>query len=136
MQWVSGQIFQIFKSMHTSLLELKFITLMDFQDYKCFTISNYKSATDIPIFFVTIDQMEKMESGYLCEVLHFILKKRHGTPLVKLPVDLADVDNEASLDLLRVLFKHCKCRITIITRITPPVSSLPCLSYIGCSYFK
>ena len=78
---------------------------MDFQDYKCFTISNYKSAT-IPLFFVTIDQMEKMESGYLCEVLHFLLKKRHGTPLVKLPVDLVDVDNEASLDLLCALFKH------------------------------
>ena len=53
--------------------------------------------------------MERVESGYLCEVLHFLLKKRHGTPLVKLPVDLVDVDNEASLDLLCALFKHCEC---------------------------
>ena len=87
---------------------------MDFQEItnaSHFTSSNYKSATGTCIF-VTIDQMERMESGYLCEVLHFLLKKRHGTPLVKLPVDLVDVDNEASLDLLCALFKHCKCRIT------------------------
>ena len=56
--------------------------------------------------------MKRMESDYLCEVLDFLLKKRHGTPLVKLPVDLVDVDNEASLDLLCAVFKHCKCRIT------------------------
>ena len=50
-----------------------------------------------------------MESGYLCEVLHFLLKERHGTSLVKLPVDLVEVDNEASLNLLCALFKHCEC---------------------------
>ena len=54
--------------------------------------------------------MKRMKSDYLCEVLDFLLKKRHGTPLVKLPVDLVDVDNEASLDLLCALFKHCKCK--------------------------
>ena len=53
-----------------------------------------------------------MECSYLCEILHFLLKKRHGTPLVKLTVDIVDLDNEASLDLLCALFKHCKCRIT------------------------
>ena len=57
---------------------------------------------------VTVDQMKNMESGYICEVLHFLLKKRHGTPFVKMPVDLVDVDNEASLDLLSALFKHCE----------------------------
>ena len=61
-------------------------------------------------FFVTVDQMKRIESGYLCEVLHFLLNKRYGTPLVKLSVDLVDVDNEASLDLLCALFKHCKCQ--------------------------
>ena len=50
----------------------------------------------------------EIKSGYLCEVLHFLLKERHGTPLVKLPVDLVEVDNEASLDLLCALFKHCE----------------------------
>ena len=54
----------------------------------------------------TVDQMRRMECSYVCEVLHFLLKKRHGTPLVKLPVDLVNVDNEASLDLLCALFKH------------------------------
>ena len=53
--------------------------------------------------------MEKMESGYLCEVLHYLLIDRLGTPLVKIPVDLVDVDHEAALDLLYALFKHCKC---------------------------
>ena len=47
-----------------------------------------------------------MKSDYACEVLHFLLRERHGTPLVKLPVDLVDLDNEASLDLLCALFKH------------------------------
>ena len=58
--------------------------------------------------FITVDQMKKMESGFVCEVLHFLLKKssRYGTPLVKFPVDLVEMDNEASLDLLRALFKH------------------------------
>ena len=28
---------------------------------------------------------------------------------MKLPVDLVEVDNEASLDLLCALFKHCEC---------------------------
>ena len=50
-----------------------------------------------------------MESGYLCEILDFLMRERHGTPLVKLPVDLVEVDNEASLDLLCALFKHCEC---------------------------
>ena len=52
--------------------------------------------------------MERMESGYVCEVLHFLLKERLGTPLVKLGVDLVNMDNEASLDLLCALFKHCE----------------------------
>ena len=51
-----------------------------------------------------------MNCSYVCEVLHFLLKERYGTPLVKLPVDLVDVDNEASLDLLSALFEHCKCK--------------------------
>ena len=50
-----------------------------------------------------------MECGYACEVLHFLLKKRIGTQLVKLSVDLVDVDNKASLDLLCALFKHSEC---------------------------
>ena len=50
----------------------------------------------------------EMKSDYLCEVLHFLLKERHGTPLVKLTVDLVEVDNEASLNLLCALFKHCE----------------------------
>ena len=50
-----------------------------------------------------------MESGYLCEVLHYLLIDRYGTPLVKIPVDLVVVDHEAALDLLDALFKHCKC---------------------------
>ena len=58
--------------------------------------------------FITVDQMERMECSYVCEVLHFLLRERHGTPLVKLPVDLVDKDNEASLDLLYALFKHCE----------------------------
>ena len=57
---------------------------------------------------ISVDQMKKMESDYACEVLHFLLRERHGTPLVKLPVDLVDKDNEASLVLLCALFKHCK----------------------------
>ena len=52
-----------------------------------------------------------MEIGYLCEVLHYLLKERLGTPLVKLSVDLVDKDNEAALDLLCVLFKHCKSNL-------------------------
>ena len=59
--------------------------------------------------YCTVDQMERMECSYVCEVLHFLLRKRHGTPLVKLPVDLVDKDNEASLDLLCALFKHREC---------------------------
>ena len=50
--------------------------------------------------------MKRIECSYVCEVLHFLMKERYGTPLVKLPVDLVDVDNEASLDLLCALFKH------------------------------
>ena len=53
--------------------------------------------------------MEKMERGYLCEVLQFLLNSdQYGTPFVKMPVDLVDKDNEASLDLLCALFKHCE----------------------------
>ena len=59
--------------------------------------------------FITADKMERMESSYFCEVLHFLLRKRYGTPLVLLSVDLVDKDNEASLDLLCALFKHCEC---------------------------
>jgi len=68
---------------------------------------HYKLATDK--CFRTVDQMKRMECSYVCEVLHFLLRERHGTPLVKLPVDLVDKDNEASLDLLCALFKHCEC---------------------------
>ena len=60
------------------------------------------------VLYYTIDKMERMESGYLCEVLHYLLKKRLGIPLVKTTVDLVDKDNEASLDLMCALFKHCK----------------------------
>ena len=52
--------------------------------------------------------MERMKCSNVCEVLHFLLRERYGTPLVKLPVDLVDKDNEASLDLLCALFKHCE----------------------------
>ena len=52
--------------------------------------------------------MEVVESGYLCEVLHYLLKERLGTSLVTLTVDLLDVDQEAALNLLCALFKHCK----------------------------
>ena len=58
-------------------------------------------------FLTHVDQME-CKSSYVCEVLHFLLKERYGTPLVKLSLDLVDVDNEASLDLLCALFKHCE----------------------------
>ena len=61
--------------------------------------------------------MERMESGYLCEVLHFLLRERHGTPLVKLPIDLVDEDNEAALHLLCALFKHCECYERIVMHI-------------------
>ena len=77
-------------------------------------IINPKSLTNI---LVTVDQMERIESGYLCEVLHFILRERHGIPLVKLPVDLVEVDNEASLELLCALFKHCECYERIVMHI-------------------
>ena len=50
--------------------------------------------------------MKKMESGYICEVLHFLLRSRYGTPLVKFSIDLVEMDNEAPLDLLCALFKH------------------------------
>ena len=58
--------------------------------------------------------MERMESSYLCEVLHFLLKERLGQPLVKLAVDLVEIDNEPSLDLLCALFKHCECYKRIV----------------------
>ena len=51
-----------------------------------------------------------MDRGYLCAVLQFLLKSgQYRTPLVKVPVDLTDKDNEASLELLCALFKHCEC---------------------------
>ena len=68
-------------------------------------------------FFVTVDQMERMECSYVCKVLHFLLRERYGTPLVKLSVDVVDVENEASLDLLFALFKHCKCYERIVMHI-------------------
>jgi len=61
--------------------------------------------------------MERMECSYVCEVLHFLLRERYGTPLVKLPVDIVDVENEASLDLLFALFKHCECYERIVMHI-------------------
>ena len=82
---------------------LNFITVS--RDYNCLwlytIIMNQLRQT-----FYTVDQMKRMECSYVCEVLHFLLKKRLGTPLVKLSVDLVDVDNEASLNLLCALFKH------------------------------
>ena len=68
-------------------------------------------------FLITVDQIERVESCYLCEVLHFLLRKRYGIPLVKLGIDLVDKDNEAVLDLLCVLFKHCKCYERIVMHI-------------------
>ena len=54
--------------------------------------------------------MEKIDRGYLCAVLQFLLKSdQYSLPLVTLPVHLVDKDNEASLDLLCALFKHCEC---------------------------
>ena len=58
-----------------------------------------------------------MECSYVCEVLHFLLRERYGTPLVKLSVDLVDVDNEAALHLLCALFKHCECYERIVMHI-------------------
>lgn len=63
--------------------------------------------------FTTVEQMGSMESGYVCEVLHYFLKDRFGTQLIKLAVDLVDADNEASLELLCALFKHRECYGTI-----------------------
>ena len=56
-----------------------------------------------------VGQMKQMECDYTCEVLHYLLKDRFGTSLVKLSVDLVDLDNKASLDLLSALFKHREC---------------------------
>ena len=67
---------------------------------------NHKELNNV--LHYTIDKMERMESGYLCEVLHYLLQKRLGVPLVKTTVDLVDKDNEASLDLMCALLKHCK----------------------------
>ena len=71
-------------------------------------ICHYKSC--MGNFYITIDRMEKVESGYLCEVLHYLLNNRLRTSLVKLAVDQLDVDQETALDLLCALFKHCKCQ--------------------------
>ena len=57
--------------------------------------------------------MKQMECGYTCEVLHYLLKDRFGTSLVRLSVDLVDLDNMASLDLLSALFKHRECHYNI-----------------------
>ena len=54
----------------------------------------------------TIIAKKSMECGYVCEVLHYLLEKRHGTSFVELSTILADVDNMAALDLLCALFKH------------------------------
>ena len=70
-------------------------------------------------FYITIDRMEKVESGYLCEVLHYLLNNRLRTSLVKLAVDQLDVDQETALDLLCALFKHCKCQ-EIMYLVTGP----------------
>ena len=61
--------------------------------------------------------MERMECSYVCEVLHFLLRERYGTSLMKLSIDVLDVENEASLDLLFALFKHCKCYERIVMYI-------------------
>ena len=56
-----------------------------------------------------IDQTKWMESGCCLEVLHHLLKERCGTlQLVTLTVHQVDADNEATLDLLCALFKHCE----------------------------
>jgi len=55
-----------------------------------------------------------MDCSYLCDVLHYLLKEKFGIPLVKLSVDLVDVDNEAALDLLCALFKHCMCHEEVV----------------------
>ena len=58
----------------------------------------------------TIIAKKSMECGYVCEVLHYLLKKRlGGTSFVELSTILADVDNKAALDLLCALFKHSEC---------------------------
>ena len=50
-----------------------------------------------------------MDCDFVCEVLHYLLAERFGTQLIKLSIDLPDVDNMATLDLLCVLFKHREC---------------------------
>lgn len=81
-------------------------------------------------FLITVDQMERMESCYLCEVLHFLLRERYGIPLVKLSIDLVDVENEAALDLLYTLFKHCECYERIVMHIQIiPYDPMPALCH-------
>jgi len=63
---------------------------------------------------VHVDKLTGMDCSYLCDILHYLLKERFGTPLVKLSVDLVDVDNKATLDLLCALFKHCKCHEEVV----------------------
>ena len=58
-----------------------------------------------------------MECGYLFEILHFLLEERLGTRWVKLLLDLQDVENEAALDLLSLLFKRCKSCIIVLSII-------------------
>ena len=57
----------------------------------------------------TIIAKKSMECGHVCEVLHNLLEKIHGTSFVELSTILADVDNMAALDLLCALFKHSEC---------------------------
>lgn len=61
------------------------------------------------ISLLHVGQMKQMECDYICEVLHYLLKDRLGTSLVKLSVDLVDLDSKEALDLLSALFKHCEC---------------------------
>ena len=56
--------------------------------------------------------MIQAEYDYL-EILRYLLNERHGTQLVKLSVSQPDVDNEAALDLLCALFKHCECHMHV-----------------------
>lgn len=65
-------------------------------------------------FTVHVDKLTCMDCSYLCDVLHYLLKEKFGIPLVKLSVDLVDVDNEAALDLLCALFKHCMCHEEVV----------------------
>ena len=64
---------------------------------------------NIKLYFSPTLDKKKLADGYVCEILHYLLKDRIGTSLVKLSVDLADMDNKAALELLSALFEHCEC---------------------------